>query len=152
MEKFQENPVIKKVQAEIDKDKIISELESEYDISDLLDFNEFNIGEKLQWNSFLVEKFRMLYISEKNKLKKLETNFNKVAGEKYDFYKYKDGRDLGKVEIERYYLPSDPELVKMKRIIQLQEARVDFFEALAEAFKSQGFGMKNFLQNLQIGS
>jgi len=152
MKNFDENPVIKKVQAEIDKDKVISELEAEYDISDLLNFNEFNIGEKLQWNAYLVEQFRMLYISEKNKLKKLETNFNKIAGEKYDYYKYKDGRDLNKPEIERYYLPSDPELVKMKRIIQLQEARVDFFEALAEAFKSQGFNMKSFLHNLQIGS
>lgn len=147
-----DNPVLKKVQAEIDENKVISELEQEYDVSELLDFNEFNIGEKLQWNSFMVEKFRMLYISEKQKLGKLETNFNKVAGEKYDYYKYKDGRDLGKVEIERYYLTSDPELVRMKKIMQLQEVRVQFFEAITEAFKSQGFNMKNFLQNLQIGS
>lgn len=147
-----ENPVLKKVQAEIDENKVLSELEQEYDVSDLLDFNEFNIGEKLQWNSFMVEKFRMLYISEKQKLGKLETNFNKTAGEKYDYYKYKDGRDLGKVEIERYYLPSDPELVRMKKIMQLQEVRVQFFEAITDAFKSQGFNMKNFLQNLQIGS
>lgn len=147
-----ENPVLKKVQAEIDENKVISELEKEYDISELLDFNEFNIGEKLQWNSFMVEKFRMIYISEKQKLGRLETNFNEAAGKKYDYYKYKDGRDLGKVEIERYYLPSDPELVRMKKIMQLQEVRVQFFEAITEAFKSMGYNMKNFLQNLQIGS
>lgn len=148
---IRENQTLKKIQSEINENEIISKLSQEYDIDDLLEFNEFTVNEKLQNNAYLLEQFRMMYIHEKQKYNKLEAKFNEKAGETYNYYKYEDSRDLSKVEIERYYLPTDKELIRLKKLLQLQETRVEFFEALMESFKSQGFNMRNFIENLKIG-
>ena len=145
------NKLLEKIQAEINENKILQTLQEEYPIKELLEFNEFNVGEKLQWNSYYQEQFRLLYISEKQKLDRIIEKFDQKSGEQYDYYKYKDSRDLTKTEIERYYLPTDNELIKLKRMVKLQETRVSFFEAVVESFKSQGFNMRNFLENLKIG-
>ena len=151
MQNFRENPTLKKIQSEIDENKTISKLQEEYDVSEMLDFNEFNINDRLQWNAYLIEQFRLMYINEKHKYGKLEAKFNERAGVWYDHYKYNDGRDLTKTEIERYYLPKTDELIRLKKLLQLQEIRVSYFESLAEAFKSQGFNLRNFVENLKIG-
>jgi len=145
------NKLLEKIQAEINENKILQTLQEEYPIKELLEFNEFNVGEKLQWNSYYQEQFRLLYISEKQKLDRIIEKFDQKSGEQYDYYKYKGSKDLTKTEIERYYLPTDNELIKLKRMIKLQETRVSFFEAVVESFKSQGFNMRNFLENLKIG-
>jgi len=145
------NKLLEKIQTEINENKILQTLQEEYPVKELLEFNEFNVGEKLQWNSYYTEQFRLLYIAEKQKLDRIIEKFDQKSGEQYDYYKYKDSRDLTKTEIERYYLPTDKELIKLKRMIKLQETRVSFFEALVESFKSQGFNMRNFLENLKIG-
>ncbi len=146
------NQVLEKIKTEVNKNKVLEKLEEEYkDIYDLLSFNEFNLSERLEKNTYYQEQFRLLYIHEKSKLNDLEDEFNKRAGEIYDEYKHKDNRDLGKIEIERYYLPSHPELIKKKKLIQLQNTKVEFFSAVTEAFKSQGFNIKSFIENLKIG-
>lgn len=151
MSNFQNNSLLNKIKSEIDENKILEELSKEYDVSELLSYNEFNVGEKLQSNAFYQEQFRLLYISEKQKLTRIQDKFNEMAGQKFDYYKYQDARDLTKTEIEKYYLPSDKELIKYKKLIELQNTRVEFFSALAEAFKSQGFNMRVFVDNLKIG-
>ena len=146
-----DHPLFKKLESDINENKIISDLQKKYDINDLLSFNEFNITEKLQNNAYLVEQFRLLCISEKNKLQKIENMINEETGKKYDHFKFVDNRDLSKVEIERYYLPKDEKLIRLKKLYQLQEIRVGFFDACCEAFKAQGWNIRNFLQNLSIG-
>lgn len=153
MQKKPENILIKKIKAEIDENVVLKKLQEEYSdqITEMLEFDEFNIGDKLAMNSHYQENFRLLYISEKQKLNRIEDMFNEKAGEKYDYYKHNDGRDLNKQEIERYYLPKDEELIKLKKLIRLQETRVEFFAAVAESFKSQGFNMRTFMDNLKVG-
>jgi len=150
---MKKNSFLEKIKVKINTDVVLEKLQSEYgeEVSKLLDFNEFNIGEKLQMNSFHQENFRLLYIAEKQKLCRLQDNFDERAGQKYDKYKYGNSKDLSKVEIERYYLPKDEELIKLKKIIRLQETRVEFFSAVADSFKSQGFNMRVFMDNLKVG-
>lgn len=143
---------MEKLKAQIDEDKILKKLQEEYsEYIENLNFNEFNVGDRARENAYMVEHFRLMSISEKNKLKRIEEQINTKAGELYNYYKYEDDRELSKVEIERYYLTTDKELNKLKRLYAMQEVRVGFFDAMAEAFKSQGFGIKNFLDNLKIG-
>ncbi|MFW6007927.1 MAG: hypothetical protein ACOCP8_01570 [archaeon] len=149
--KIKDHPVLKKINSEINENKIISDLEKEYNIDELLYYDEYTIGEKLQENAYLVENFRLMAINEKHKLQKIEKKLSEKTGEIYDYYKYQDPRDLTKQEIERYYLPSNKELIKLKKMYEIQEHRVNYFEALCEAFKTQGFNMKHFLDNLKIG-
>lgn len=146
------NSLMDKIHTQINENKILKTLSSKYpEINELMEFNEFNVGEKLEQNAFLQEKFRLLYISEMSKLRRIEENFNKVAGERYDYYKYHDSRDLSKVEIERYYLPSDKELINLKKLIDVQQTITDFYLAVSDTFKSQGFNLKTFVENLKIG-
>jgi len=151
MTNYKDNKLLEKIKSEINENKILEELTKEYDITDMLNYNEFNVNEKLQTNSYYQEQFRLLYIAEKQKLQRLENKFNELAGKKFDYYKYKDARDLTKTEIEKYYLPADKELIKYKKLIELQNTKVEFFSALSEAFKSQGFNMKSFIEVLKIG-
>ena len=142
---------IKKIKSEVDNSPILKKLIEEYPIDNLLDFNEFNVKEKLQHNAFVQEQFRLIYISEKRSYNKLEEKLSKLTGERYDYYKYKNNKALSKTEIERYYLPKDENLDRLKQLLQLQEVKVAFFESMADAFKAQGFNMKTFVENLKIG-
>ena len=143
---------MEKLKAQIDEDKILKKLQEEYaEYIENLNFNEFNVGDRARENAYMVEHFRLLAISEKNKLKRIEEQINTKAGELYNHYKYEDDRELSKVEIERYYLPTNGELNRLKRLYAMQEVKVGFFDVMAESFKSQGFSIKNFLDNLKIG-
>jgi len=142
---------MEKLRAQINENAVLAKLQEEYDeYIQLLDFNEYNVGDRARSNAYMIEHFRLLSINEKSKLQKLEKKINTKAGELYNHYKYEDDRDLKKVEIEKYYLTTDKELNKLKDLYALQEIRVGFFDTMAEAFKSQGFNIKNFLSNIQI--
>jgi hypothetical protein len=136
-----------KVDSDINEDVILCALQKEYDVFGLLDYNEFNIKERIEKNPFLTEQFRLLLIKEKSNLMRLQNITDEYIGTLYDNLKHHNTISLGKVEIEKYYLPKDPKVIELKRLLIKQSIRVDFFEAVFEAFKTQGWLMKQWLVN-----
>jgi hypothetical protein len=147
MKKTEENKTVLKIKEELLENEVIKKLLEEYPIDNILEFNEFTIKEKLQDNAYLQEHFRLIYISECQKLNKIEDKFAQKTGELYDKHKY-GPKDLSKSEIERYYLPVEPELIKFKRMIDLQKIKTEYFSAIIKSLEAQNYNMGTFTKNL----
>lgn len=133
------------------ENEILNKLLKEYDIESEVEFNEFNLAEKIQNNSFILMKYNHKLIEEKSILEKLKDILEKKVGERYHYYRFNFDEELTKSEIEKYYLPKDDELKKIKKLINEQKIRVDFFETATKAIESQKWNMKNFIESLKNG-
>ena len=143
--------VLDKVTENINESSILAELQREYDVFDLLSYNEYNALEKIERNPYLAEQFKLLRIREESKKKELEREFERRRGELYHQYRFENEIKLNKTEVEKYYLPQNEELNEMQKQIEEQQIRVEFFEALQEAFKTQGWQLKQYIQSLREG-
>ena len=140
-----DDQLVDKIRKDIQKHEFLFELSQDYQIEELTTFNEFNLGDKLKQQLFVSEQFRLLYLSEKHDLLKIENLFAKVQGEKYDHYKHEYEKNLTKTEIEKYYLPKDEKILKLKVILDKQAIRCDFFESMWKLIDGMAWKMKLFV-------
>jgi len=138
--------LINKIEADIKKHEFLFKLAQEYKLDELTRFNEFDLADKLKNQSFIAENFRLLYLSERHDLLKIENLFTKVQGERYDHYKHNCEKNLSKTEIEKYYLPKDEKLIKLKVLLDKQAIRCDFFESMWKILDQLAWKMKLFYQ------
>lgn len=147
---MEEREVMSRVEEQINSNAILKNLQEEYDVFDMLDYNEYTVNDKLRKNPFYTEQFRILSVTEKSKLEKLERMLEQRRAEVYQYYRENDVH-LKKTEIEKYYIPTDERVKQIIQAIEKQKLRVEFFEALYEAFRTQGWQIKQYLQNLREG-
>jgi hypothetical protein len=127
-------------------ERIQEELMKEHPILDMVSFNDMNIQEKLKINSYQVAQYSNLLSASKREYELLEEKYNALLGMQYDHYKFEMDKELTKVEIERYYLPQDKKVRQMKRILDDQRVRIDFFESCVRGLKQVGWNMKTFME------
>jgi len=132
-------------------DEELAKLHEEYPIEDMVKFTELNLQEKLQDNPYQIVRFRDLYHKELSELDRLNDLHEKLVGKRYEYYRFKDDHEWTKPEIEKYALPKDEKIVRMKKIIRRQEVRVRFFEMCFRAFEKQGWSMKGFIDTIKGG-
>jgi len=132
----------------IDKDKIIEELKKEHPIEEQIKFDNLNIQEELQKNTFMMYHYKELEMKEQAIYDDLEDKYNKLLRERYNYYRFEISEQLQKTEIEKYYLPGDPKVVKMKEILRKQKIRVDFFKICASAFEKRQWCMSSYSKNM----
>ena len=99
-----------------ERDQVIEELMSEHPVNDLISFTEYNLQEKLQNNALLVVKYTELYLKEKSILDKIAILRDKITCKKYDYYRFNFEKELQDRIIEKYYLPADPEVIKISKL------------------------------------
>lgn len=139
---------MKLVEDSINKDEILNKLQEEFDVIPLLEYNEFDVMEKLTKNPYYTEQFRLLYLSHLGKLERVELMLEERLAELYT--ELKNGEvALTKVEIEKYYIPNDKKVQQVRRSIVKQKVRVGFFEAVYKAFDKQGWQMKQFILKME---
>ncbi len=80
----------------------------------------------------------------------LADKLESLIGRRYDFYRFEFEKDLTKIEIERYYLPNDGYIKKMKQIIRRQNIKVRFFKMCYQAFDKQQWNMKLFWETIKF--
>jgi hypothetical protein len=131
-----------KVFTDIQKNEILKQLQLEYDVFPLVTTNEFKIRDQIEKNPYYQEQFRLLYLAEKSRLMELEIVRDAYIGQLYDDLKHKNDVILSKVEIERFYIPKDSRVIKLRKLELEIEIRMQFFEAVWEAFKTQGWQLK----------
>lgn len=142
--------VIEKVRQELNEDAIFGKLEEQYDVYDLLMFNEFNLRDRLERNAFHAKDFRLKYLQELSKVEQVKDHLDKVIGEKY--VALREGAvTLTKTEIEKYYLPKDEDIIKLRALVRKQEIRAKYFEAVSKAFDSQQWNMKTWIEQSKGG-
>jgi hypothetical protein len=129
------------------REEIINELKEQYPILDQCTFNEFNINDKLIENTKLYVQYKELYEHELFIYKQLEDKKDQLVGQRYDFYRFESDRNLGKTEIEQYYLPRDPKVKKMNQVLEKQKVKVDFFKLAMDSIEKLYWRMKEFLKS-----
>lgn len=138
--------VLTKIREELNEDTIFSKMETDYNVYDLLTFNEFNIQERLERLSFHMKDFRLKFLQETAKLNQVEDHLNKVTADKY--IALKEGAvTLTKTEIEKYYLAKDTELLHLRGLVRKQELRTKYFEAVWQAMDKLQWNMKLYCDN-----
>ena len=133
------------------EDKIYEKLMEEHPITELISFSELDIQDKIAKNPYMIVKYKDLYHKELSHLDHLNDLLDKLIGKQYEFYRFECDREWQKNEIEKYCLPKDKKIIKMKNIIRKQEARVRFFDMCWRAFDKQGWSLKNFIDTIRGG-
>jgi hypothetical protein len=131
------------------EDKILEELLAEHPIQDMVKFSELDIQEKLQDNVGMIVRYRDLYHKELSRLDTLNDMMEKLIGMRYKYYRFDCEDEYTKPEIEKYAIPADEKIIRMKKIIRKQEIKVRFFEMAWKAFEKQSWSMKMFLDTLK---
>lgn len=133
-----------------DAKEVLEKLIIEHPIEDMIQFTDINIQEKIKENTRNVVKYNDLYQKELATLDVLVDKMEALLGKRYDFYRFKHEKELTKIEIERYYLPNDVYIKKMKTIIRRQNTRVRFFKLCYQAFDKQSWNLKLFFETIKF--
>jgi len=134
-----------------DEEKIFEELKQQYPIDQLIKFDETDIQEKLQDNTFQIIKFKELYYKELDIYEDLERKLEALTGIRYKHYRFNQDEEWSKPEIEKYCLPADKKIIRMKKLLKKQGVRVRFFEMCYKAFEQQGWRMKTYTDRERHG-
>ncbi len=130
-------------------DNELKNLYNKFEIENILSFNEFDIQEKLQENAYRILQFGDLLIKEKKKLDELNEARDIYIGNLYDNLRFNNDKNLTKVEIEKYYIPTDKKLHLINSKIRKIETRVRFFEIIVKSLEKQSWNMSVFSKNLK---
>lgn len=134
-----------------DEEKILKDLNEEHPIEELIKFDEFTVQETIKTNMAQAVHYYDLYQKELYKLDHLNDLLEKLKGKRYKYYRFESDEGWQKPEIEKYCLPADSKVLKMKKIIRRQEIRVRFFEMCYKAFEKREWSIKNYLETLKRG-
>jgi len=132
----------------IDENKIFEDLKREYPIDEQVKFNNLNIQEELQNNTHMMIFYKELEMKEQSIYDELEDKYNKLVRKIYDYYRFEIDKQLQKTEIEKYYLPGDPKIIKMKEILRKQQLRINFFKMCSSAFEKRQWCMSSYSKNM----
>lgn len=142
--------VINKIREELNEDTLFGKLEEQYNVYDILLFNEFTLKERIERNAFHYKDFRLKYLQELAKMEQVNDRLGKVISEKYQALK-EGAVTLSKTEIEKYYLPKDEDILKLKALLRKQEIKAKYFEIISKAFETQGWNMKSWIEQNRGG-
>jgi hypothetical protein len=129
-----------------ERDKILNDLYAEYPLENEIEFNEFNIQEKIRSYGKLFIKYKDILIREKSALEHLLDLKSRLEGKLYDDYKFNNEKILTKQEIEKYYIPKHENIVKIKNLIDRQTIRLEFFDMAVKVIEKLSWNMKNFME------
>ena len=136
-----------------ERDKIIDDLKADYPIHEEVKFSDIDINEKLKINPFMVVKYQELFIKSEAEYNILMDLYDKWVSERQKHYKFEAQEEWGtKTEIEKYALPADKRVIKMKKILRKQELRMNFFKICAKAHNDAGWRMKEWISNNRFGN
>jgi hypothetical protein len=134
-----------------EREIIQEKLMEEHPILEMVSFNELDLQEKLKDNTFLTLKYQDLYNMERMLYEEMEEKMEALMGKRYDHFRFEQDKALTKTEIEKYYLPKDPYIKKMRQLMRNQMIRVEFFEMCFKGLKDVKWNMKEFGQNERMG-
>lgn len=133
-----------------ERDLILAELLKQHPIFDIVSFNEFSLDDKLKEHAFMLVRYRELLAKEKDAYDQIVEILERVQGEVYNHYRFEVEEDLRQKEIELYYIPRDPKIIKIKKALAKQKVRVNFFETCAKAIEKMGWNMRNYLESQKV--
>ena len=132
-------------------EKLFETLHEEHPIEEMVKFSELDLQDKLKENPSQIVTYKDFYHKELAKFEHLTDLMEKLVGIRYKFYRFEDVHEWTKSEIEKFCIPGDYQILKMKKILHRQEIRVRFFETAWKGFEKQNWAMNTFLGTLKAG-
>lgn len=130
-----------------DVDKLLQELQAEWPIMDLVSFNEFNIQDKLADQPYQLMRYQEKFIKEKARMEELLELRARLIGKKYDLLRFHNDKALTNKEIEQYYIPNDPDVIKVNNAISKQNVIVEYFEVCTKAIDKMQWAIKLWIED-----
>jgi hypothetical protein len=130
-------------------EKLFEDLKKRHPIDEMVKFSELDIAEKLQENTELIVRYRDFYHKSLAELDRLNDLLEKLSGIRFKYYRFDCSEKWTKPEIEKYCLPADEKITKMKKIVRRQEIKVRYYEMCWKAFEKQQWSMKLFMETLK---
>lgn len=134
---------------EAKKAEILEKLKAEWDIEEFVQFNEFNVGEKLQKHSYMLVNHLQKLENERFQLQKLENLLEQVEGEAFERTMLQSDLALKSSDIQKFYIPRDEKVKRVKKAILLQKFVVSYFEITTKTLTGMGYSLKNFVDTLK---
>jgi len=131
----------------MERENLLKELREQYPIEEEIDFNDFNIEERLQSQLRLEMKYWDLLSAEKFHLSELESKMVDIRFKVYDHFRFEYERTLTKTEIELFYLPGHADIKEIQKRIDIQQVKVDYFKLCYNAVKQLQWNIKTYLKN-----
>jgi hypothetical protein len=130
-----------------DREDLVEKLKEEYDIISDIQFNEFNISDKLQQLAYIYLRYYDKLLLEKFLFKKYQEMYNKFISKKYNELRFNDARSLSRGEVEKYYMNEmdDEKVKKVKYYLDRQETVVEFFNMCVTSIESLRWNIKSFI-------
>ena len=126
---------------------LLSELQRDWPILEAVSYNELNIGEKLQNQTYELMKFNDQYIKAKVRMDELVDIKNRLVGKLYDKYRFDHDKALTSREIENYYIPNNADIIKVNNAISKQNIVISYFEMCVKAINQLQWNIKLYLQD-----
>jgi hypothetical protein len=127
--------------------ELLDRLQREWPITEILSFNELNLSDKIQIWPFELIRFGDQFIREKSRLQEIQEVKDKVVGKEYDILKFHSDKALTKQEIEQYYLPNNPNVIKVNKVMEKQEVVVAYFENCLKALEKIQWNAKLYMDD-----
>jgi hypothetical protein len=115
-----------------------------------LDLTDSNAAEKSLKLSSLYSKYLGLYIQELKLLKTTSTEKDKLYGELYHKYKFKNDFQLDSAKEIDTYIRADDSFYNKCLEFQNQEIIVKYLEEVLQNIKNAGYAIKNHLEFVKL--
>jgi hypothetical protein len=132
---------------EADVTVLLTTLQEEWPILDIVSFNELNIQDKLSDQPYQLVRFQEKLIKEKARMEELLDIKTRLVGQKYDSMRFNNDKSLTTKEIESYYIPRDKDIVKINNAISKQNIIIEYFEACVKAIDKLQWSIKLFMED-----
>lgn len=126
---------------------LLEKLQQEWNILELLHFNELSIADQLQHHPYTLMQYQQQYVKEKTRLDELVELKERVVGKLYDKLRFHNDKALTTKEIEVYYVPNDADVRKVNSAINKQKVVVEFFEVCIKALDKMQWSMKLYIED-----
>ena len=122
------------------------------EIEDDLTLHKHDIDEKVYRAPNVHNKILRRFMIERNKLQKLETEYNKVLKSLYHHYRYEGDIRCENKDIAMFYVKSDQKYINIQIEYQKQELLVENLERWLKKADKISFDIKNIIEYLKWSS
>jgi hypothetical protein len=122
------------------------------EIDEALTIHTHSLDKKIFEAPNIHNKILRQFIIEKNKLMKLESDLNKVFGQKFHYYRYEYELKLDNKDVVLFYVKKDPDFLKANDAFNSQKLLVETIEKWMKKANSITFDIKNILEYLKWSS
>ena len=139
------------IEKEALNNEILVEIYDSYpELKNYLKWNEYNVKDKLEHLFWYTQNWFFILQKQKEDLEKIKNILEMITAKRYDYYRFDYVKELKPSEIEKYYLPKDKYIYKVKNKLLKQQFKVNAYEIIYKELDKLYWGIKTWLDNEKL--